>query len=68
MLKRIWKFLWRTALVLGFLVAVDRVFRPKARDELFAAPRTFTVDEVPKPRVAIVFGAGCCVTVRRDLC
>jgi SanA protein len=57
MLKRIWKFLWRTVFVLGFLVAVG-LFAPRLVMQMSAAPRTFTVDEVPQARVAIVFGAG----------
>lgn len=57
MLKRILKFLWRTALVLSLLTLVG-LFAPKFVMQLFASPRTFTVENVPSTRVAIVFGAG----------
>ena len=57
MFKRIIKFLWRIALVIGMLTLVVLSFT-KLAVELFAAPRTFTVDNVPAERAAIVFGAG----------
>jgi SanA protein len=57
MLKRIWKFLWCTVFVLGFLVVVG-LFALRFVMQMSAATRTFTVDEVPQARVAIVFGAG----------
>jgi SanA protein len=57
MLNKIFIFLWRTALVLGFLAVVG-LLAPRVVMVLFAAPRTFTVDDVPSARVAIVFGAG----------
>ena len=57
MFKRIIKFLWRIALVIGMLTLVVLSFT-KLVVELFAAPRTFTVDNVPAERAAIVFGAG----------
>jgi SanA protein len=57
MLKKIIKFLWRLALILCLLVLCG-LFLPKLVIMLFAAPRTFTVDDVPTERVAIVFGAG----------
>lgn len=57
MLKKIALFLWRTTLVLGFLIAIG-LFMPRFIMGLFAAPRTFTVEDVPATRVAIVFGAG----------
>jgi SanA protein len=57
MLKRILVFLWRAALVLSFLFIVG-LFAPRLVMMLFAAPRTFTVEDVPAKRIAIVFGAG----------
>jgi vancomycin permeability regulator SanA len=61
MLKKIIKFLWRIALTLS-LLAIFTLFLPRLIFLLYAAPRTFTVDDVPAERVAIVFGAG----LRRD--
>lgn len=57
MLKRIVLFLGRTLLVLGVLIIIG-LFMPRFIMELYAAPRTFTVEDVPATRVAIVFGAG----------
>ena len=57
MLKRIIKFLWRVALALSFFTAVGLLL-PKFVVLIFAAPRTFSVEDVPQDRVAIVFGAG----------
>lgn len=57
MLKKIFIFLWRVALILAALTAIG-LFMPKLIMELFASPRTFTLEEVPPARVAIVFGAG----------
>ncbi|CAG1006282.1 hypothetical protein ANAEL_03406 [Anaerolineales bacterium] len=57
MLKKIIKFLWRFTLILSLFVFVG-LFFPKLALLLFAAPRTFTVEDVPSERVAIVFGAG----------
>ena len=57
MLKKIIKFLWRSALVLSLFVTVGLLL-PKFVVLIFAAPRTFSVEDVPKNRVAIVFGAG----------
>ena len=57
MFKKILKFLWRLALTLS-LFALTGLFFPKLIVQLYAAPRTFTVDDVPAERVAIVFGAG----------
>ena len=57
MLKKIAIFLWRATLVLGFLIATG-LFMPRFIMGLFAAPRTFTVEDVPATRIAIVFGAG----------
>lgn len=39
-------------------LAVIGLFMPKLIMGLFASPRTFTLEEVPPARVAIVFGAG----------
>lgn len=57
MLKKIFVFLWRAALVLGSLAVVG-LLTPRVVMILFAAPRTFVVEEAPPARVAIVFGAG----------
>ena len=57
MLKKIIKFLWRLTLILVSLAFLG-LFLPKLIILLYAAPRTFTVDNVPAERVAIVFGAG----------
>ena len=57
MLKRIIKFLWRSALVLSLFVTVGLLL-PKFVVLIFAAPRTFSAEDVPQNRVAIVFGAG----------
>ena len=57
MLKRIVRFLWRMLLVLSALTTIG-LFMPRFIMSLFAAPRTFTVEDVPATRVAIVFGAG----------
>jgi SanA protein len=57
MLKKITKFLWRLTLLLALFTFLG-LFVPKLIILLFAAPRTFTVDNVPAKRVAIVFGAG----------
>lgn len=57
MLKKIFLFLWQAALVIAAL-AVIGLFMPKLIMGLFASPRTFTLEEVPPARVAIVFGAG----------
>jgi len=57
MLKKIIKFLWRFTSILSLFV-LSGLFFPKLIIQLYAAPRTFTVDTVPAERVAIVFGAG----------
>lgn len=57
MFKRIVRFLWRTVWVLSALVAIG-LFMPRWVMGLFAAPRTYTLENVPAARVAIVFGAG----------
>jgi len=57
MFKKILKFFWRLALTLA-LFALLGLLLPKVIVLLYAAPRTFTVENVPAERVAIVFGAG----------
>jgi len=57
MFKKIIKFTWRLTLLLVSLAFLG-LFLPKLIILLYAAPRTFTVDNVPAERVAIVFGAG----------
>ena len=57
MFKRIVRFLWRTVWVLSALIAIG-LFMPRWVMGLFAAPRTYTLENVPAARVAIVFGAG----------
>ncbi|MEN9562750.1 MAG: hypothetical protein RIR73_994 [Chloroflexota bacterium] len=43
--------------MLAVLIAIG-LFMPRLIMELFANPRTFTLEEVPPARVVIVFGAG----------
>jgi SanA protein len=57
MLKRFLLFLWRFALVSGVLIGIG-LFMPKFVMGLYAAPRIFSVEDVPAARIAIVFGAG----------
>ncbi|MBI3169843.1 MAG: YdcF family protein [Chloroflexi bacterium] len=57
MLKKIVLFLWRAVLIVGVLTFIG-LFMPRFIMGLYAAPRTFTVEDVPATRVAIVFGAG----------
>jgi SanA protein len=57
MFKRIFGWSARFALSLG-LLAMLALFLPRFVFLLYAAPRTFTVDDVRAERVAIVFGAG----------
>jgi len=57
MFKRIFGWLTRFALTLG-LLALLGLFLPRFVFLLYAAPRTFVVEEVRAERVAIVFGAG----------
>ncbi len=61
MLKQVWKFLRRFLLTLGLLGLLG-LFLPRLLTALYATGRTFTVEDVPPERVAIVFGAG----LRRD--
>jgi SanA protein len=57
MLKKITAALWRVSLVMGGLIFMG-LFMPRFIMGLYADPRTFTVEDVPATRVAIVFGAG----------
>jgi SanA protein len=57
MFKKILRFLWRLTLILSLLFFLA-LFLPKLIVQLYAAPRTFSVDNIPAERVAIVFGAG----------
>ncbi|MCQ3935906.1 MAG: hypothetical protein DPW18_02545 [Chloroflexi bacterium] len=57
MLKKIVRFSRRAALVLSLLTAIG-FFLPGFVMWMYAAPRTFTVEDVPPARVGIVFGAG----------
>jgi SanA protein len=57
MLKKITKFLWRFTSIFSLFV-LPGLFFPKLIIQLYAAPRTFIVDDVPAERIAIVFGAG----------
>ena len=57
MLKQIFFLLWRFTLVFGALTVIA-LFMPRFIMGLYAAPRTFSVDDAPSARVVIVFGAG----------
>lgn len=57
MFKSVLKLLWRLTLTVS-LFTLFCLFFPKLIVLLFAAPRTFTVADVPAARMAIVFGAG----------
>ncbi|NWF64346.1 MAG: YdcF family protein [Chloroflexi bacterium] len=57
MLKKIFKFLWQAALMVGMAFAVG-LSMPRLIMGLYASPRIFSLDDVPAARVAIVFGAG----------
>jgi SanA protein len=61
MFKNIIKFLWRLTSILSLFVLFV-LFLPKLIIQLYAMPRTFTVEDVPPERIAIIFGAG----LRRD--
>jgi len=61
MWKKFLKWTWRlirTLLLLGLLV----LFLPRIISSVYAAFRTYSIEDVPADRVAIVFGAG----LRRD--
>ena len=57
MFKKIIKFTWRLTLLLVSLAFLG-LFLPKLIILLYAAPRTFAVENVPAEHVSIVFGAG----------
>lgn len=57
MLNKIIKFLLRFSLTTASLCLIG-LFLPKFVVLIFAAPRTFNIDDIPPSRVAIVFGAG----------
>lgn len=57
MWKRLLNAFVRVAVVIGLLGALGLLL-PKFVMWMYAVPRTFTVDDVPPVRVAIVFGAG----------
>lgn len=57
MWKRLFNAFVRVAVVIGLLGALSLLL-PKFVMWMYAVPRTFTVDDVPPVRVAIVFGAG----------
>jgi SanA protein len=57
MLKKITRFFWRFALTLCIFILFG-LFLPKLIVLLYAAPRTFTVENVPADQAAIIFGAG----------
>lgn len=57
MFKKTIKFIWRLARILG-LAALALLFLPKLIILLYGSTHTFTIDNVPSDRVAIVFGAG----------
>ena len=57
MFKKIVRALWHAMLVLGVLTAIG-LFMLRWIMGMFAAPRTFSLEDVPAERVAIVFGAG----------
>ncbi|MBI3163519.1 MAG: YdcF family protein [Chloroflexi bacterium] len=57
MLKQTFFLLWRFTLVFGALTVIA-LFMPRFIMGLYAAPRTFSVDDAPSARVVIVFGAG----------
>ncbi len=57
MFKKIIKFLWRLSVRL-ILLATIVLLLAKIFTLIYAAPRTYTAENVPAARVAIVFGAG----------
>lgn len=61
MLKRIFKFIWRTLLLAGALGLLGLLL-PRLITTLHAWNKIYLVDEAPSKRVAIIFGAG----LRRD--
>jgi len=57
MFNKILKFLRRLALTFSLFIFFG-LFFPKLIFKIYAAPRIYTVSDVPAQRVAIVFGAG----------
>jgi SanA protein len=57
MFKKIKRFLWRFTSIFSLLI-LSGLFFSKLIVLLYAVSRTFTTDNVPARRVAIVFGAG----------
>lgn len=57
MFRKILRFILRLALIFSLSILFG-LFLPKLIVLLYAFPRTFTVNDVPPERVAIVFGAG----------
>lgn len=57
MFRKILRFILRLALIFSLCILFG-LFLPKLIVLLYAFPRTFTVNDVPPERVAIVFGAG----------
>jgi len=61
MLKRMFKFIWRTILVAGTLGLLGLLL-PRLITALYAWNKIHLVEDAPSERVAIIFGAG----LRRD--
>lgn len=61
MLKRMFHWIWRHLLHLGFL-ALALILMPRLITGVYAADRMYQQPEAPTKRVAIIFGAG----LRRD--
>ena len=57
MFKKLFRFTTRLTLTLSLLILTS-LFLPKFTVLLYSSPRTFTVENIPKERIAIVFGAG----------
>lgn len=57
MLKKIINFIWRFARILAFILFIVLIL-PRLIIIVYTSAFTFTVDNVPSERVAIVFGAG----------
>jgi len=57
MFKKIINFTWRFARILAFIIFIVFIL-PKLIIIVYASAFTFTVNNVPSERVAIVFGAG----------
>ena len=57
MLKKIFKYIWRTLLLAGVLGLLGLLL-PRLITTLHAWNRIYQADEAPTERVAIIFGAG----------